>query len=619
MRRARLALVAALALAIPATAHAAIVPGKAIDGPSADVVQFGDIDMAADGTGALAYTKKIAGVNHIFVSRFANGAWGPGQQADVGLPDPSQFPHVAAGNGGRAVVTFVNKPVAGFGSLRAALAPNSASGFTVASPDATTDTLVADSDVAMDPVSGVAYTVFTAANMGGDVHAARLSGTTWTPIAPVLDDVQADDAGGTGRDTGARVAVDSAGNAVAAWPEKDAGMHAHVFVRRITGTTPATSDVEASIPTLDGHADAQASADHVDIDGGDTASPWVVFRQMFVYGATNRPRDLARQLNGGTLSTAQVLDGLPADNPTEGAEFPRIDVNPAGKGLVGLPRQLSFQVFGSSLSAGTWTPGFRVDAGTPTGAAFPVPAIADNGNGLLAWVDTTGGAAATTVVAREDIGGTLGAQQTLSLGGSAGPVVNGGVGAASSAAGNVAVGFAQGNGGAADPRTIVAAVVDLPQGGGGGGGGGGTDKTAPTVSSLRLSRRTFALGSKLPHLTRTTPVGTRISFKVSEASKTTFTFARVAAGRKVGKRCLAPTRKRAHKRRCSRFVNVRPSLVYTTAAGSHRLSFQGRLSRHKRLRPGRYRLSVVSVDSAGNRSKAKTIRLTVVAALRTKN
>ena len=204
------------------------------------------------------------------------------------------------------VVTFVNKPVAGFGNLRAALAPNSASGFTVASPDATTDTLVSDSDVAMDPVSGVAYTVFTAANMGGDVHAARLSGTTWTAIAPVLDDVQADDAGGTGRDNGARIAVDSSGNAVAAWPEKDAGMKPHVFVRRITGTTPATSAVEASIATLDGHADAQGSADHVDIDGGDTASPWVVFRQMFDYGATNKPRDLARQLNGGTLSTAQV-------------------------------------------------------------------------------------------------------------------------------------------------------------------------------------------------------------------------------------------------------------------------------------------------------------------------
>ena len=183
-------------------------------------------------------------------------------------------------------------------------------------------------------------------------------------------------------------------------------------------------------------------------------------------------------------------------------------------------------------------------------------------------------------------------------------MVIGGVGAASSAAGNVAVGFAQGNGGAADPRSIVAAVVDLPAGagGGGGGGGGGSDKTPPTVSSLRLSRTTFALGSALPHLSRLTPVGTTISFKVSEASKTTLTFARVLPGRRVGKRCLRPTRARSHKRRCSRYVNAKPSLVYTTGAGTHKVSFQGRLSRHKKLRPGKYRLSLVSVDSAGNRS-----------------
>jgi hypothetical protein len=82
----------------------------------------------------------------------------------------------------------------------------------------------------------------------------------------------------------------------------------------------------------------------------------------------------------------------------------------------------------------------------------------------------------------------------------------------------------------------------------------------------------------------------------------------------VGKRCLRPTRARSHKRRCSRYVNAKPSLVYTTGAGTHKVSFQGRLSRHKKLRPGKYRLSLASVDSAGNRSKAKTVRFRLVAA-----
>ena len=53
-------------------------------------------------------------------------------------------------------------------------------------------------------------------------------------------------------------------------------------------------------------------------------------------------------------------------------------------------------------------------------------------------------------------------------------------------------------------------------------------------------------------------------------------------------------------------MNAKPSLVYTTAAGTHKVSFQGRLSRHKKLKPGKYRLSLVSVDGAGNRSTAKT-------------
>ena len=56
---------------------------------------------------------------------------------------------------------------------------SSTSPFDIKSPDATTDTAVSDSDVAMDPVSGVAYVVFTVANAGGDIHAARRAGKAW--------------------------------------------------------------------------------------------------------------------------------------------------------------------------------------------------------------------------------------------------------------------------------------------------------------------------------------------------------------------------------------------------------------------------------------------------------
>src|SRR5262249_58968401 len=139
--------------------------------------------------------------------------------------------------------------------------------------DAGGDRKVCESDVAMGPVSGVAYVVYTVANMGGDVHAARLSGSTWTAVPTVLDNVQADDAGGSGRDNGARVAVDTSGNAVAAWPEKDGMMVAHVYVRRITGTTADANAVEATVPTPLGHADAMANPNPLPIHAGRTPNP----------------------------------------------------------------------------------------------------------------------------------------------------------------------------------------------------------------------------------------------------------------------------------------------------------------------------------------------------------
>ena len=70
----RIALLAALApLVLPAVAGAAtparFFAGTPVDGPSADIQALGDLDVARDGTGALAYVKRVAGIDHVFVSR----------------------------------------------------------------------------------------------------------------------------------------------------------------------------------------------------------------------------------------------------------------------------------------------------------------------------------------------------------------------------------------------------------------------------------------------------------------------------------------------------------------------------------------------------------------------
>jgi hypothetical protein len=53
-------------------------------------------------------------------------------------------------------------------------------------------------------------------------------------------------------------------------------------------------------------------------------------------------------------------------------------------------------------------------------------------------------------------------------------------------------------------------------------------------------------------------------------------------------------------------------LVFNRPAGSNRVGFQGRLSRSKKLVPGRYTLTITAADAAGNRSSTRTAGFTVL-------
>ena len=70
----------------------------------------------------------------------------------------------------------------------------------------------------------------------------------------------------------------------------------------------------------------------------------------------------------------------------------------------------------------------------------------------------------------------------------------------------------------------------------------------------------------------------------------TFEFTESASGRKVGKTCLAQTEKNRKKRRCTRTV-VAGMLTLPAHEGTNKVHFDGRISKHKKLKPGRYTLS----------------------------
>ena len=111
----RLAIAAgALALALAALtlaglareADAVILPASTIDGPSEDIVGFGGIAMAEDGTGGVVYLKRVGGVAHVFVARYAEGHWLAPIRVDTGEPFAASWPRIGAANGGELVVVW---------------------------------------------------------------------------------------------------------------------------------------------------------------------------------------------------------------------------------------------------------------------------------------------------------------------------------------------------------------------------------------------------------------------------------------------------------------------------------------------------------------------------------
>jgi hypothetical protein len=146
-------------------------------------------------------------------------------------------------------------------------------------------------------------------------------------------------------------------------------------------------------------------------------------------------------------------------------------------------------------------------------------------------------------------------------------------------------------------RGTVTINVTQPPGGGQPGG----DTTRPNVSAVTVSPRRWRRGAGMPRFSRAR-IGTRIRWRLSEDARTTLTFQRALPGRRVGSRCLRPTRARRGRPRCTRFRNAGSLTRANAKAGLNTLRFQGRLTRTRRLGLGRYRLSVGARDAAGNRS-----------------
>ena len=137
------------------------------------------------------------------------------------------------------------------------------------------------------------------------------------------------------------------------------------------------------------------------------------------------------------------------------------------------------------------------------------------------------------------------------------------------------------------------------------------DRTPPSISGISVSAKRWRLGSALAKISKA-PVGTTISFRLSEAARATLTFQRQGPGRRSGKNCVKQTSGNKGHPRCTRYVNA-GSINADAKAGQNKVRFQGLLTKTRKLSLGGYRVVVGARDAAGNRASRNGPTFTIVA------
>ena len=586
--------VVVLALAASAPAQAAVIPGKLIAGPNAAITGKPVLAIAPDGSGAVAWQQIDGTAFRVWVSRRVGGVWGAPEQLTASPDVSAAGLNVGAGNGGKVIVAFRGGTNLNDAAFR--YAPGAGQPF-----GALDDIRQSDAEaVALGTnAAGVSYALVKTVQ---NLFAYRIVGGTVSPVgAP--DAVDTNSTSGDLITTGS-IAVDAAGNAVAAWVQDPAPRTA--IARRITGTTLAAAAVVASPSALGGFPNAAGGADTPGVKSDEAGRAWVSFTDDFDYGGGNTSsRAVARRLVGNAFEAPLRFDDLPAVPPADRhAYFPILAVTPAGTRALGAS-EVDLGAAGGAPFAGTGAtivPGssttFTLTAPSPSEDVFPSVAVVPRGAGLFGYAIEPAESSQPSLQARVQLqaGGVSPTPLTLSDP-ARGPVNLDTPSAAADGTDAASVAYRQG----ATNMSIHVATVDLPRLP---GASALADKTAPGVTRFGLSRRRFRKGTKLPKRSAV-KTGTTIRFRLSEDASVRLSFERKRKGRRVGRRCRRPTRRNRNRRRCTRYVRVRTAIRVNGKAGANRVRFQGRLTRRRSLAPGSYRLTLVATDAAKNVSKRR--------------
>jgi outer membrane protein assembly factor BamB len=166
------------------------------------------------------------------------------------------------------------------------------------------------------------------------------------------------------------------------------------------------------------------------------------------------------------------------------------------------------------------------------------------------------------------------------------------------------------------PSSSLFVALPVTEGPGGGALG--------LLSGLKESHKRWREGRARPristprhgvHHRQSPPVGTTFTFVLTEPSHVAFSFKQSVKGRRVGRRCVAVSKRSgpAHARgRTCRVLATVATLGFSGHRGINTVRFEGRVSRHKLLRPGRYTLVVVAGPVESGPLSAQRVSFTIV-------
>jgi hypothetical protein len=393
-----------LAVAVLSPVASAQQPAPAaagvIDGPNADIVRPSGLAMsiARDGTGGLVYLKRVSGVVHVFASSLAGGSFQAPVQLDSGLSGPASQPVIAAGEDGLLLIGFINGGALYVVSRPDANSPLSAPGGIAGNAQ---NPSISISDF------GKAYLAFTVADGGGyDVRTAYYYNGRWALEAPPLNATPADSAGtGSGRP---QVATGGDGVGVVVWGESG-----HVYSRRVWGTSPSVALEQADAPPA---GCTEGSADEPVVGTlGDSSYAQVAFHELVTCGGHPLSRVLVNRLHGSVYDGVAQPDGL-AGSSSGGADGPQIAMGEYGEGWVVSTRTTSNDIFATAMGdRGVLEGTTQVNGIANAAPPDPVPSMAGLYSTLIAWQQYPGAAGVPEIRVRyAPDGSTLGPEVVVS-------------------------------------------------------------------------------------------------------------------------------------------------------------------------------------------------------------